>query len=317
MTDDFRDRSRGLVGWGWVWIGAGAVCGLSTLFLVAASQLVPNVPGGTPAAPMLAFDVLVYLAIGGCLAALGVGSIRARRWSRPLALVAGWVWLAIGVVSVLMVVFLVPPSLSASGMPAGTAGCAVAALGIFFSLFLVLLPALLVRFYGREDVRRTIEARDPLPGWTDRVPTVVLSIVVALVFGGAICLFSIPMSRAVPLFGMLVTGMPARLVMLAIAALSFVLAWGSWRRAPAAWWGLVLFQVLSFVNVLAMRSTDVAAIFRESGYPQDGASRVPSEFFRGPLFLLVTGGLSAALLGFLLAVRKHFRGDSPRSFPSN
>ena len=311
----FRDRSRALIGYGWLLIVSGAACGLFALALGAVSGLAPE-GSGAPPLRTTAFNVLLYGALGVCFVVVGIGSIRARRWARSLALVVGWIWLATGALGIVAVALLLPLALSSAGAGAGSVGCAVGGAVLFLLVFLVALPLAVVLFYRREDVRLTAEWRNPTPDWSDRVTPTVLGVVVALAFGGVACLVSVPFLRAVPLLGAVVTGGSAALVLLAFAVISFVLAWGSWRQSPAAWWGLVALQVFSFVNFLTLRSLDMAAYMRQAGYPEEQVQQVGSlNILASPKTLWIALAASVALIGFLLAIRRHFRGPGSSQRP--
>jgi hypothetical protein len=311
----FRDRSRGLTGFGWLLIASGAACGLLALALGAFSGLAPE-GSGAPPLRTTAFNVLLYGALGVCFVAIGIGSIRARRWARVLALVVGWMWLAAGALGIVAVTLLLPVALSSAGAGAGSVGCAVGAAVVVMLLFLVALPLAVVLFYRREDVRLTTEWRNPTPDWSDRVTPTVLGVVVALAFGGVATLVSVPFLRAVPLLGSVVTGAPAALVLLAVAGISFALAWGSWRQSPAAWWGLLALQVFSLVNFLTLRDLDMAAYMRQAGYPEEQVQQVGSmKLLSSPMTLWIAVAFSVALIGFLLAIRRHFRGPGSSQRP--
>jgi hypothetical protein len=267
-------------------------------------------PAGTGAPPpqTTAFNVLFYVTLGACFAVIGAGSIRARRWARSLALTAGWIWLATGVLCAVAVAFILPAALSASGAPAVSTGCALIVAELFLLVFLVALPLALVLFYRREDVRLTVEWRTPQPDWSDRVHPTLLGVVAAFAFGGVACLLALPFMRTVPLLGTVFTGVPAALLLLAFAGVSFLLAWGSWRRSMAAWWGLIALQVFALANFLTLRSLDVEAYMRQSGYPEDQVRQAGAmNLLASPAMLWIAVLATAALLAFLVAIRRHFR----------
>jgi hypothetical protein len=275
--------------------------------LLAVTRFAP-VGAGAPPLRTTAFNVLFYVTLGACFAAIGAGSIRARRWARALALVAGWIWLATGVLCAVAVAFILPAAMSASGAPAVSAGCALIVAEVFLLVFLVALPLALVLFYRREDVRLTAEWRNPQQDWSDRVHPTLLGVVAAFAFGGFACLLAVPFMRAVPLLGRVFTGVPAALLLIAFAAISLLLAWGSWRRSPAAWWGLIALQVFALVNCLTLRSLDLSEYLRLSGYPEDQVRQAAEmNVLASPAMLWIAILGSVALLAFIVAIRRHFR----------
>jgi hypothetical protein len=303
----FRDRSRALAVGGWILIAVGVLCAGFVLLIAAATIFSPAAAASAAPGAML-FNILIYALVGACFVALGVGSIRARRSALALILVLLWCWLATGVLGLLFTGIVMPRVLASSETPSGAMACALIAALLFLALFFVALPLFLLLFYRREDVRRTIEARDPRPAWTDQLPPSLLGIVVALLFGVLGSVLSLFVMRAVPLFGTIVTGWPARLVVLAMCAVCAVLAVAVWRRSPAGWWGLVVFQAVSLVNVWTMRGLDMATLMRMSGYPEEQvlqAGRV--NLFGGAGFMAAMVVAWVALMVFFVAVRKHFR----------
>lgn len=301
-----RDRSRALIGWGWVLIVSGALCamlvGLMALSLVA-SLAAPNPT--MPAGPLV-INAVLYLAIAALLVTLGVGSIRARRWARTLTLIVAWVWLSMGVLMLVSIFFLLPAMVPPGSVP-GAMTCVLVGMSLAIALFLIALPLLLILFYRRDDVRRTLEARDPVPGWTERLPPSLLAIVLLLAFGGVVTLVTPFFVRAIPIFGQVLTGLPAVLVLVFMAAISLVLAVAVWRRSPAGWWGLMALQVVGIANALTFRSTDMAAYLRESGYATSQISTAQVvDFMRSPLLLVTVGVTFVATTAFLISVRRHF-----------
>jgi hypothetical protein len=110
--------------------------------------------------------------------------------------------------------------------------------------------------------------------------------------------------------GAMLTGVPARAAVLAFGAASFALAWGVWKRSPAAWWGLLLFQVFGLVNLFTLRSLDMAEFTRASGYAQDPkAVEIQTRLFHSAGFYGVLTAVWIALMWFLWSVRGQFRGE--------
>ena len=209
-----------------------------------------------------------------------------------------------------MILFL-PPALASGGAPSGTMTCVLAGMALGAAVFLVALPLCLALFYRRDDVRRTFEARDPVAGWTESLPPSLLAIVLVLALGGFFSVLSPLFVHAVPMFGVIWTGLPAAALVVVAGAISLALAAGVWRRSMAAWWGLLALQVVGIVNGLMLRGLDTTTLLRASGYPEDQLRGMPAaDFLKGPAFLVVLLGTFIATTVFLVAVRGHFRGSS-------
>jgi len=164
-------------------IAAGVVAALLGLLSAAAPMLARGMPGRTGDSgqtPFLWMGVLFYEGLAALLIVLGVGSLRARRWALALIQIVLWTWLFTGILSVLFLALFIP-SIPGSpvGAPAGMMPCLILVALVMGSL-LVAVPLVLLLVYRRQDVRRTVEVRDPGPAWTDRLPLSLLGIVLAL-----------------------------------------------------------------------------------------------------------------------------------------
>lgn len=263
-----------MLGFGIVQLLVGAVCALMLLGVVAG-----------PETPATASSVFVFGMAAFHFVTAGVGSIRGRRWARAMSLVVAALWLAAGVVTTLAMLVLVPKL----GGSIGTRGVVGLALS-------VAVPALLVGFYRRDEVRLECERRDPRRRWTDRVPAPVLALV--LVMGSAAAWLLVTLSRpAVPLFGTVVTGAPAALTLLALAVLCAFLAVQLYRLKESAWWTVVLLQIAG---------CSVAAVT---------ISRGGGPLARDPVVWLFTIATWVGYLLFLLWVRRYFTGARAERAP--
>lgn len=308
----YRDRSRALGVYGGILVASGVACAAFSVVIVAAGRLAAARAGAPTSVTIM--NVVLYVALGGGLIAIGIGSIRARRWARSLAIVAGWVWLATGILGLVMTALLIPSALSGAGLPAGTAGCAAVAVGTVLLLFLVLLPLLVLFFYRSADVRRTVEARSPRPDWSDRVSVAILGIAASLVFGAVGAFASAATTRQVPLFGAVFVGASATAILVATGVVCAVLAWATWRRAAAAWWALLVLQAASVADVFLLRHADVAEYLSSAGFGEEEVRGAAAHgIFGTPGLLAVVVAASIALFVFLFAVRKDFSGPGEDS----
>jgi hypothetical protein len=308
----FTDRSSWLVLGGALLIAAGVVAALLGLLSAAAPMLARGMPGqagDSGQAPFLWMGVLFYEGLAALLIVLGVGSLRARRWALALVQIVLWTWLFTGILSVLFVVLLVPSMVGPQvvGAQAGMMPCLIL-VALVMGALLVVVPLVLLLVYRRQDVRRTVEVRDPGPAWTDRLPLSLLGIVLALAVSALFTVVSLFGIRAVPLLGIVIVGWPAKVVLLGIAALLAVLTVAVYRRSEAGWWGLILLQILQLANLVTMRGLNMPSLLRQMGYPEEQV-RIAGQFslFDKPAFLILMAAAWIALLLFLLAVRKYFR----------
>jgi hypothetical protein len=283
---------------------AGAACVALFLFLITVLLLLE--PGNAMETRTVIPSSLIYLALGVAFVALGIGSWKLRRWSRPLILTIGWSWLIAGALGVLVLAVMLPGLLEPykTSETASAFGCVVA-MTVAVLLLLLLVPTGLVVFYSRPSVRALFD-RDPRTYWTDRTHPVLLGIAV-LMWVGAFASLAALAYPALPMFGRMLTGWPLRLAVIAIAALCAWIGWAVYRRQPAGFWGLVALQVLSLVNLITMRGLDEAAMFRGMGYSEEEVAQTARlDMFRDPLFLGVMAFSWLLLTVALFAIRKHF-----------
>jgi hypothetical protein len=255
----YQDRSTGLILVGILEIVLGLACLAMLAFMGIAAVSISRMPeaqaAGMNSRAMLASGAF-YLLIAAFFVTLGVGTLRGRRWARTIMLVVSWSWLISGVFGVILMFFILPRMTAAISATAGRGsadpgvglvimGCVAVVMGLLY----IVLPGVLLLFYRGPNVKATFEAKDPSIPWTDRVPAPVLAL--TLLFGiGAVGALAGTTYAVFPIFGYVVTGLPAILSFLVLGAISALLAWAVYQRLPAAWWGVLAWSVLGGVNGL-------------------------------------------------------------------
>ncbi len=249
----YKDRTVGLVLFGILEILLGGLCALLVpliaLSMVMAAQRV------TPTDPrMMIPGMMVYVVMAVVLIWLGIGSVRCRRWARALSLVLAWLWLVIGIAAMAFCIVLMPGMYEAMGQQgkAPPREFLLVVETITFGMLgciYVVLPGALVLFYQSRHVRATCEAKDPQVRWTDRCPLPVLAVSVGWAATAFFSPWAFCYGAVLPLFGTLVTGFPAGLVILAGTAIAGCLAWGTYRLKMFAWWGSIAVVVLWTASV--------------------------------------------------------------------
>jgi hypothetical protein len=322
----YQDRRAGLVVIGILEVCLALLCLLFLSFMVIATLSLAGMPAGRDAGlnvrSMLGGG-LVYLFAGVFFAALGIGTLRGRRWARTIGHVTSWMWLVIGLFCSVGMIFVLPRM--TAGFSAAAGSSANPAIGTFMTgciaffmlLLYIVLPGILLLFYRGANVKATFEARDSNIPWTDRVPLPVLALTLMLVFGGASTLLCLSYG-VFPLFGTLVTGVPAILGFLVMAALCGVLAWGVYHRRAAAWWAVVVFFILGCINgALLFRggSAGIHKMYEAMMSPAqlEQIDRMGlTEIYSSPAMLafMAVGWLGA--FGFLIWTRRFFTGAPDR-----
>jgi len=163
---DYKDRKIGLLVFGILEILLGLMCVLMVGLMVLGQIMLSRTPGAFNSRMMLP-GMLVYVALGAVFVWLGIGSIRCRRWARALLLILAWGWLCIGVITVPVMGFVMPGILSSSApngqaLPPGALVVILVFQLLFMTLFLVVVPGVLVFFYRSRHVKATCETRDPV-----------------------------------------------------------------------------------------------------------------------------------------------------------
>jgi hypothetical protein len=317
-AEPFRDRSTGLVAGGVLVILLGI--GSALLVPVMILGLAMARARGDAVAGALSLRAILPL-VGGFAGAaalfvsLGIGSIQCRRWARALLLAVSWIWLAGGITRLAGYLIVAPRILAGMGRQQRVAGhletwmeAFMGAVGVFMY---AALPAGLVLFYGRRDVRATCEARDPRPGWTDRCPQAVLPLVLVLGLAGVWSLLSIPFGPSVPVFGLVMTGLAGGLTLAVLGLAYGSLAWGAYALRRWAWWGAlavaILWNASAFETSLASLSPSTLWKVRETLASPPGQSQldwVQDLWYSPSLWVL---GLSFAIvIAYLLFVLRHF-----------
>jgi hypothetical protein len=320
--DEFRNRRAGLVFFGLIQTGLGVILGLVAVFM-ALLATVPAPAGEqaravTPEAYGLFFGGLA-LPPAVIFVGMGIGSILARRWARAISLVVGWLWLAFGATSLVGLVLYVPALMEGLGEASRDSqvsqaqltmiGNVVKTIMIVFDLvFMLLLPAGLVLFYGSRHVKATCEVLDPKERWTDRVPLPVLALILLLGFGALQCVAGalVPF-RMLPFFGRMVHGPPAGILLMALGVALAVLARGVYRLDTRAWAATVGLWIVGWISsILTWTGLEPAELVEAMGLPEGGGEALPAYLTEGSTMLLFTCAGGVAWLGFLLYLKRYF-----------
>ena len=298
-----KDRSGALVFFGIIHLIGGVIC----LLIILATVAVSTVPQAS-----IAQNLLVYAVFAAYLFAVGIGSIRKRRWARALALVVSWIWLISGVISGAMLILVMPHIMVL--VPPSAARMVTVFVTALVALIYVILPLVFILFYGRRDVRATVETNDTQVRWTDRVPLPVLGVSLVLAFG-AVVLIANAARPVIPLFGTVLSGAPATLTALALAALLAFVAVQLYRLKESAWWTLVLLQLIGGVfAALMLARTDINRVYEQMGVmtPQIRAMHL-EQIFGNPLLWGLAAVAWIAYFAFLIWIRRYFGRFAPRT----
>ena len=303
---DFQDRSRWLVLVGLAEILIGGLCGLlGLLFPILSSFLLQSAePSAFTGAEMTVLTVGSLLALALLFVLLGVGTMRARRWARDLMLVAAWIWLGAGILTFLLLFLVGPHELSEmrlagqQGLSPGETAAFMIIYAVFVGFVYVIVPGAFVLFYSGRNVKKTFETRDPVARWTSKCPLPVFTACQFWAGGAVTLLLASYYSDGIRVFGGVIDGIAARLILVLAALISGYLAWALYKLKPYSWWLSLGFSILGLTWFAGSYSApDAAKLFAGA----DISLHLDERTLSG-IFII----LGLAWLVFLVIIRRHF-----------
>jgi hypothetical protein len=263
--------------------------------------------------------LVLYAVFAGVLIWLGVGSIRARRWACELMLSISRIWLLTGVASLVITWFILPGLMrsvgGAAGMPAAVLLMTTAVTFVIVSFVYVMLPGAFVLFYRSPDVMATCRARDPRPQFTDGCPPRILTLAVVWALAAVSVLVMPAYDWAFPFFGTMVVGIEGAVPWLVVLVVCGMLAWGSCRRSPWAWWGGVAATGAAAVStVLTSLRMDPKSILSVMRLADDQVRLLSSISWPDRwMIVLLWVAVWGSMLAYLVSLRRFFTVEIPRN----
>jgi hypothetical protein len=310
VTPKFKDRSNGLFIYGLVQVALGCLAALMVPLMLLSLAFSPP-QGGASAAQMIP-AAGIYAIIAVALVWLGVGSLLARRWARALTLVLAWMWLAMGVMTLVVMIVWMPnmsKMLEAQGdqlPPQAMTFVYVVMLGTMGCMYLV-LPSIFIVFYQRADVQATCQAKDPCVRWTDRCPLPVLSLSLLLAFASTSILWSAGYGFVTPFFGIVLRGVAGAIFFLGLSVLFGYLAWATYKLKIGAWWAsLGVCVLLGLSTLISFSRMNLLDFYREMNFPEDQLKIMEDLGVFEMNMPLMIGVNFAVFVGYLLWVRSYF-----------
>ncbi len=314
QSPGFKDMKTGLVVFGILQIIFGGFCALMVPFMILgmiASSVLDN-SSAVPMSPtMMIAAVLIYVLLAVWFVCMGIGSIKARRWARALLLVTSWLWLICGTCGLVFMLLLMPDVYDQMGkieqMPPGMARIMKYVMTVFMIIFYVIIPGVLVLFYGSKNVKATCQFRDSRLRWTDKCPLPVLA--VSLIFGsGAVSmLFMGFYGWVIPFFGSILNGMKGAAVVLVVMLLFGYVAWGTYKLSIKAWWCAVLVIIAWALSAgITFSRVSILDYYEKMNFPEQQLDMIEQYSIPQDYMVLFFGLWVACFLGYLLYTRRYF-----------
>lgn len=300
---EYADRRAGLIFFGAVAIGVGALCALLVPLFFLAQFLMPPSASGLNVRTMVT-AVASYSAMAVVFIWLGIGSILCRRWARTLLLILSWSWFLAGILMTGMLFWFAQVL-----FPADAPDPVIWVVMTIAAFVCIALPGVMGLFYQSTHVKATCDARDPAPNWTDKCPIPVLTNSLWLGLGSFWLVASTLTNQAVvPMFGYLLSGIPAELVLLISAAGGFYLAWRSYQMKISAWWGILAATALvSLSAAMTFSRIDLLDFYRKSGYSEQQVAQIGNlGFLTGRFMVWSIIVFFFLFLVYLLWIKKYF-----------
>jgi hypothetical protein len=318
----FKDRKTGLVLFGILTILLGLLCALFVPLMFfgqamsAKSGIAQNTQAIFPA-------VIMYGVLAVILVWLGVGSMMARRWARALLLIFSWSWLVIGVVSMVVMAFIMPQVMQAVQPPASSGQPQIPAAAqslmiiiplVVLGFIYVILPGALVFFYGSRHVKATCESYDPTVRWTDRCPLPVLAVSLWLVFSALMMLMMAVVYKGVlPVFGTFVVGPVGVTLCVLVALIWSYCAWALYRLQRRALWIVIsVFLIFCISAFITYSRHDLMEIYPLMGYSPEMIAEISKfNFLKGPMMSWGLICFGIPFIGYLLYLHRFFPKAPP------
>lgn len=316
----YKDRSTGLLVFGIVFLLLAGLSAMVGLLSLAAGMSANSTPGQGGAGTTMLGVFLVYGFVAVVLGVLGAGSIRARRWCRPIVLaLSAFACVASSLSVVIGAIFASDfakmfdaefAKLPQQGVPEGMGYVVLFFMGAFFLFAGVLFPLGIFLFFRSPHVRATCEAKDPDRRWTDACPVPVLALVMMVGVNALFVVLAPFTSKGFfPFFGEYLIGFPGGIACVLMASALFYAAWRTYYLDILGWWIILAVSMLQSVSqVMTMMNADFAELYRMMGYPADMIEQlVESQRMMSGFSTTNTAVFAVVGLVFLVWVKRYFR----------
>lgn len=314
-SPQFKDRKTGLVIFGILQIGMGFCCAMLIPLMLLPLFVKPA--ASSPVSMQMLIPILVmYSLLAVLFVWLGAGSILVRRWARALTLVLASMWLVIGSMALLMMLFWGPVPLDMGAQnkqipPQVVIMIQAVMLGMMGFIYII-LPGTFVLFYRSQHVKATCDFHDPHVRWTDKCPLPVLALSLMLGSGAFSMIFTVSYNFVMPFFGIILKGVPGGLLILTVTLLFAYLARATYQLKLAAWWTtLVSYVTFGVSSIITFSRIDMMQFYREMNFPEEQLKLLEKSGMINRMNMPLMFCLSfVVIVGYMLWVRRYFITDS-------
>jgi hypothetical protein len=311
-----KDRKTGLVIFGIFHIIIGFFCALSIPLMIFGMMAATGLDKGAVPPISVGQIILVvslYLLLAVWFVWMGIGSILARKWARALILITSWLWLICGLIGFICILLFMPdifsPAAAGEEMSKEAAVIIQSIVAVFLAFILIVIPAAFVLFYISRHVKATCERRDRRVSWTDKAPLPVIALSSIL---GCMAI-SMPLMGfyrwTSHFFGIVLSGMPGAVIVLAYAVLFAYAAWGTYKLQVRAWWcGFLSTVALEVSMVITFSRVSLGEFYEKMGVSQERLEILRGlDMFRDPRVVILGGLVIISFLGFFIYAKRYFR----------
>ncbi len=309
----FKDFHPGLIIFGIVQLLIAAV-----MFLLAiAVWMVPDAVGsqaqaqGGPPFPLAALS-FIYIVPGLGFAVLGIGSMLRKNWARVLTIAVSFLWLAMGILTVVVTAFFVPAILkmqSASPRPQNVEAIMPIVLGML-GVFGVVFPLAFLVFYLNRNVKATCLRGETRPATSSR-PILMNVLIVWFGFSLLTLPFSLFMRYPRVIFGVILFGFLGKVLYLVLALLPLAVAeWGYIRRKILGWWAGLFYSTFWPISAaVTFLRGDILELYRKMGMSEQQLLLLHNRSFVTAI-VSFAGVMMACSLAGVLYSRRYFNSEA-------
>jgi len=336
LAPNYKDRRGWLIAFG---VFEFLIAGCLLLMAVSMAVILPSIPmpSGQPPVPSGIFLVSAgfYALLAALFISVGIGSARARNWARITMIAVSALWLAFGILGMIISAVIMPLVLRQQAAivqqrhpdaaPLSFGGGVLVFVIAIQATLMIVLPLIFLLFYVSRNVKATCQGSGVIaspalniatpaalaqrPARTPPVPLIVLSVWYGLAALSVVGVFWLPIAIV---FGVVIRGAAARLVILALAAAASFCAWSVYHRQIEGWWAAAAFSLFSLVSglVTAVRldlASFLAEVHQKMEMPEPSINVF--KLFPGLMtFIMITGVILAVVqLGLLLYAKRYFQ----------